>query len=241
MTVELIGPIVSPSDRADVITAWRFAAAAASICPVVALLGAKRPQDRAWQCIVFSLWVILVLPSFGMLLLRPGSVFEVHWLRKLLLAGLIAIGFANYAATRFAPAALCAALGQACIFTPYWSELSASHDTWVAIGTACITVAVALCFRLTRESQGAYSANRAWKDFRDIYGAAWALRVADRVNALSAHTGSNIRLSWGGITSIDRLDRTLSVEEEVEALERSLRSMLRRFVSDEWLERRTKA
>ena len=40
------------------IESLRLAAAAATFCPPVALFGAKRPQDRAWQWIVLSFWVV---------------------------------------------------------------------------------------------------------------------------------------------------------------------------------------
>ena len=40
-----------------------FAAAMIVFCPAMALLGAKRPQDKPWQLIVLSLWGILALPG----------------------------------------------------------------------------------------------------------------------------------------------------------------------------------
>jgi hypothetical protein len=41
----------------------RFFAATLTFCPLMALMGAKRPQDRAWHFIVLSLWVVLALPA----------------------------------------------------------------------------------------------------------------------------------------------------------------------------------
>src|SRR5688572_13251151 len=40
----------------------RYLAAVATLCPSVAVLGAKRPQDRGWQFIVASLWLVAALP-----------------------------------------------------------------------------------------------------------------------------------------------------------------------------------
>src|SRR5690348_15719242 len=37
----------------------RLAASTTTLLPTLALLGAKRPQDRAWQLIVLSFWVLL--------------------------------------------------------------------------------------------------------------------------------------------------------------------------------------
>ena len=87
------GEPASPSSHA-----MRFSAAVSSICPIMALLGAKRPQDRGWQFIVFTLWVILSLPAAHWLLF--GGVREIHPAQVGLLAILIGAGAINAMATR---------------------------------------------------------------------------------------------------------------------------------------------
>src|SRR5438132_5998673 len=52
--------------------AARYAAAVTTFGPIMAVLGAKRPQDRAWQFIVLSLLVVLALPSGEALAFRDG-------------------------------------------------------------------------------------------------------------------------------------------------------------------------
>src|SRR5262245_21972391 len=59
-----LGSIVAVA-TAEISTAsepLKFAAAALTLCPAVAVLGAKRPQDRAWHWIVLSLWVVVCVP-----------------------------------------------------------------------------------------------------------------------------------------------------------------------------------
>ena len=51
----------------------RFAAAVLSFAPTMALLGAKRPQNGAWQFVVITLWAILALPAFEVLLRGRGE------------------------------------------------------------------------------------------------------------------------------------------------------------------------
>ena len=58
----------------DVQPAWvshlRYCAAVTTFAPMMAVLGAKRPQNRAWQLIVLALLAILILPSIQALLFR---------------------------------------------------------------------------------------------------------------------------------------------------------------------------
>src|SRR3954447_22220705 len=90
--------------------ALRYIAAMSTFCPIMALLGAKRPQDVGWQFIVFSLWVVLALPGLEWLLL--GRVQELHPAPVAFLVLLIAIGAINGVDTRLMPASLLLAVGQ---------------------------------------------------------------------------------------------------------------------------------
>ena len=60
------------------IEAMQFAAHALVFCPFMSLLGARRPQNRMWEFIVFSLWLILILPAFETMLLHPGQLPDIE-------------------------------------------------------------------------------------------------------------------------------------------------------------------
>ena len=64
----------------------RFVAAVSTFCPTVALLGAKRPQDRAWQAIVLSLWCVLALPGVAQLGARAGRSVALTSYRRVVLS-----------------------------------------------------------------------------------------------------------------------------------------------------------
>jgi hypothetical protein len=259
VTVEIAAATFLSANRSDIVAALRFAAAAGTVGPVVALLGAKRPQNRAWQLVVLSLWIILVLPAFGMLLLRPGGNLEVHWLRLVFLAVLIAIGLLNYVATRFRSGAILAALGQFSLLDEYLGTSWLPHgEARVAVALSLIALGLALLYSPLCKPQPATDLLKpVWRDFRDWFGAAWALRVAERVNATASGSGYAARLVWNGYSfearshadnqhSITRRNDVAeesigpeSSEEHIFVLERTLRSMMRRFVSDDWIEQRT--
>ena len=83
------------------VEALTFAAASATFCPQMALLGAKRPQNRAWHFVVMTLWAILVLPAFEVIVLHPGQALDVRGMRSWFLFLLILLAAANMLPTRF--------------------------------------------------------------------------------------------------------------------------------------------
>ncbi len=109
----------------------RFAAACLTFCPTVAILGAKRPQDGAWQLIVLALLVVLALPAAEAWL--RGTVIEVHVVRGSFLAILILVGFFNYLPTRFAAAAFAYAAAQTALLWPHLPILPTVNAEWLGL------------------------------------------------------------------------------------------------------------
>src|SRR5947207_15646173 len=94
---ELVGWL-SPS--ADWLSHLRFLAAGATFCPLMALLGAKRPQDRGWQFVVLSLWGLVAFYGLTELAYRPHRPPELHGVvRWLLVAPLVTMGLVNHLPT----------------------------------------------------------------------------------------------------------------------------------------------
>ena len=106
--------LVGLSDTAGGTPSWaaplRYCAALSTFCPTIAVFGAKRPQDRAWQFIVLSLWAILSLPGGEWWLF--GGVQEIHLAWFLFLIVLTLAGALNGVATRHWPSSLLYAAGQ---------------------------------------------------------------------------------------------------------------------------------
>ena len=214
----------------------RLAAAATTFCPLVALLGAKRPQDRAWQLIVLSFWVILALPSAQAWLMTPGEPPVMHPLWVGFVMVLAIVGCTNYLPTRFWLAGLLAAVGQLVL---HWGQLPLVPQNWAAgaplcglglLAAALVTAAVAA----RRQLPAHEPLDRLWIDFRDRYGVVWGLRVAERMNATAKLHDWGVILGWNGFTVVEN-DSPAAINSE---LENSLRTILRRFVSAEWIDRR---
>ncbi|HEV2969264.1 MAG TPA: hypothetical protein VGY55_04680 [Pirellulales bacterium] len=218
----------------------RLAAAATTFCPLVALLGAKRPQDRAWQWIVLSFWVILSLPTAEAWLMRPSEPPTVHPVWSWFLAVLVFFGCANYLPTRFWPAAILAAAGQIVLNWSYLpAPLPALPEIAPLMGLGMLVAAlVAASVIGVRPLRGNESLDRLWLDYRDRYGAVWGLRVAERINAAAKSYGWDVRLGWYGFTAGHGGLVTVVLPEQRAEIEKSLRTVLRRFVSAEWIDRR---
>lgn len=232
--------------------AIRFAADSIIFCPAVALFGAKRPQDRAWQLIVLSFWVILALPALEALLLRPGQPLAVHPIWSGFLVVLIVVGASNYLPTRYAFAAVLAAAGQALLV---WQELPGSgwlesgtgmlrgDRGWMpSVGLALLALAAATAaFGRRRSAPASDPLKQLWRDFCDQFGVVWGLRVAERVNTTAAQNRCNVRLTWHGITSADAelpARQARPSAAELENLRQALLPLVRRFVSADWIARR---
>jgi hypothetical protein len=215
--------------------AIRFVAAASTICPTMALLGAKRPQDRAWQFIVLTLWIILSLPAGHWLLF--GGVREIHPAQVGLFAILIGTGAINALATRHWLAGVLYALGQVALLGPYLNSL----EPWLSgqrgpfIGLALIVASWMLLALRSEQASAAAGIDRVWLDFRNAFGAVWGLRVMERMNASSAMYGWPVTLAWQGFVA---RDETASAAEIPAIVESSLRTLLRRFVSPGWIDER---
>ncbi len=249
---------------------WIYIAATSTFCPIISLFGAKRPQNRAWQLIVFAFWFITALPAIQSLMMRPGEGLELHSVWKWFLVILILVGGINYLPTRFAWASLLITSAQVLLF---WNYLPKASQWQVVIepvlGMITFMLGIGIGFwsshRTRRRLAQFHGWNRVWRDFRDFYGVVWALRIMERVNSLSSSSDLQVRLHWDGfyetrpqpghsscdstvtnngdlnaVTSdlANSVDICPASPDAVAPLDAALRNLLRRFVSNDWLESR---
>lgn len=232
---------IAAADVAEVLfatsTFFLQLAATSTFCPVIALLGAKRPQDRGWHFVVLSLWVVLMLPALEAALLAPGQLPDTRGLRAVFVYGLIVLGLVNGVATRFWVSSLLVAAAQVI----YWRASEPSHFAVpTVIGTAAYTTAIAWAWwRANRAGPTRSPYDRVWCDFRDAYGLLWGLRVAEQINATADRLGWELRLTWKGFVNLDGTPVSESVPPATdEQLRQLLVNLLRRFVTAGWIAER---
>lgn len=242
------GGLADPATAAAV----RLVAGALSLCPVMALLGAKRPQHGVWQFIVGTLAVVLALPAVSAALIRPGTPPDVHPLGRWFLLGLVLVGWLNFAATRHGLAAAVVAAGQIVLLraflplAPFAGAPAAMVDAagCLAVGLgAAMAAGQSAAAGLRRAAAAAPSpqgvhplAARIDPPFlalRETLGAAWTLRLAERFDAVAAARGWPCRLRFGGLEVTGPVDAEAWQREAA----RAFLAIARRFVSHGWLRR----
>jgi hypothetical protein len=214
-----------------------YLAGTSSFCPLMALLGAKRPQDGAWQFVVLTLWVVLLLPSGETLLYHPGAMLRLHPARGWFLWILIGLGLFNALPTRHWFSALLAVGGQVLLL---WEQLPIASNYFAAqplVALALFVAALLIGSFNGRATRGLGDWNRVWLDFRDSFGTLWSLRVAERFNAAALQYDWPVRLHWRGFVAAPDIESAQSIAPNA-AMQVTLWGLLRRFVSSAWVRHR---
>ncbi|HTQ38473.1 MAG TPA: hypothetical protein VMJ32_05570 [Pirellulales bacterium] len=242
-----------------------------TFCPLISLLGAKRPQHAIWQWIVFSFWIIAALPALQSLAMDPAEKLEVPIVWQCFYAALLLLGCVNYLPTRYAIVSLLAAAGQVWLFSRFLPVPIAlrTTDPLPGIALLCAAVCVApLAGRFPSLRQRGWKNSlsplsgwtQVWLDFRNAYGLLWSERVRQRINSLLDSSDAPVWLEWNGfhfaLPEADQIPDVASqppgsrpravTTEQVEthlrqtfaAAEPGIRNLLRRFVSNPWIDRR---
>lgn len=226
--------------RGSLMEAIRYLAAAALICPTVALLGAKRPQQGPWQFVVLSLWAVLALPALQKLLIQPHQSLAVPASLRWLMLVFILIGLVNYLPTARWGAATLWTAGQLLLLQTYlpWSPLVPAASS-IALGYVFVAMSAVAAHLPTGRSRGSeHPLDDLWRDFRNAYGVLWSLRVAERVNAVAQANGWPYELTWNGIRAHTRNGYDHAPPQAQAAMHNTLINILRRFVSRRWIARR---
>lgn len=208
-------------------------AATSTLLPFMALVGAKRPQNRAWQWIVLTFWLIAAWPALESLVAHYDDRMEIHPLWGAMYAIVIVAGLANYLPTRFWPVALVAAVGQWALLAGGalpggWQMFDGlrsyvtdeilpevavngryDHRMWqIAVGIVPWAAAACVAHIIPRRRKPFALMdsgwNCAWMEFRNWYGLLWSMRIVERMQVLLHGTGRHF--DWRGFASVPAHD-----------------------------------
>ena len=257
------GPRDTPADHY-----LGYATAIFLLAPGLAVLGAKRPQSGAWQFIVATFVGMLMLPVFNGLaagLAAPQPHALLRWLNVIVfLVG----AFNYLPTVQFFPIMttwLGVAMLLGVCFPGNFGRTAAADALALLCLNIGLAVAWVFARRRRRVPRGM---QRLWSDFRDAYGTVWGVRVAERLNVAARRHGWPVTFAWRGIRvaepndaenppdalpmelfkssaapwneppaeltdGLRRLDPDLR-----RRIRREFHTLLRRFVSPEWIAER---
>ena len=234
----------------------RVAFAALSVCPVMSLLGAKRPQYGVWQFIVGSLAAVLALPAVSAVLINPGSLPNLHILGRCFLPVLVVVGWMNFVGTRRAVAVTLIALGHFGLIWPLLpgvefeaALLQTTRDlmsisSMTAGGFIALVQAVLAGFKRGQVSVDGVQMlpgnkvfvsrmNTCFFALRETLGAAWTLRLVERFDLLATQRGWPVRLTFRGVQVQESSGDSVWQADA----DRAMEALMKRFVSTSWLRR----
>ncbi|MCH8923758.1 MAG: hypothetical protein IIA67_11510 [Planctomycetes bacterium] len=203
-SVQVVAALSPAGASRDWFDALRYVAAVTTFCPMVAVLGAKRPQNRAWMFIVLTLLGVLALPALTALAVGRGDGIETHLARQWFAVALIVVAPLNYLLTRYAPATLVFAAAQVFLLAEHLpGGQSLVFTGSQAVGPILMLLAICLAVAHGGRRDAAKSFGRLWTDFRTMYGSLWSLRVVERLNAEADSHDWPVRFSWIGMVRSD--------------------------------------
>ncbi len=227
------GGLPEPSAAASA----RLVAVALSICPAMSLLGAKRPQHGVWQVIVASLAVVIAMPAASAAFVRPGALPDVHLLARGFLLVLAVAGWVNFLGTGRVAAATLLTLGLLLLSRPFLPGVDTAGSlaaSWAEVIGAAAAAAGAVAAMLPSKCvAGKDSITKPFISLRDTIGSAWTLRIAERFNTTAETRGWPCRLLLDGLSAGGDPDDDAWRPQARRVFE----SLMRRFVSRDWLRR----
>jgi hypothetical protein len=202
---------------------------------------------------VVSLVAVLISPALGALLDRPQAPLRLHAVWSSFVLILLAVGLFNTLPTRYWLTGAACFAGQWLLLAttgamPAFVRGIAWMDNSQQAALAAMCLGASDVFRtwlpLPRRVKPVDPLDQMWLDFRDSFGTAWALRVAERFNTAAAMYGWTQRLAWRGLTKTEAARDAAGRETESHtpsaeasrAMRKVLHGLLRRFVSPQWME-----
>ena len=232
--------------------AAHYGVAVILLCPLIAVLGARRPSANVWNLFVLvPLILVLMWPVVASADVMKGRPLELESPTMVAFVLVLVMGAGNYFGTLSGFPAFIFACCQVCLVLPLWGSVP---DFFMSKDTARLVAALSLGWsvvlikhrRVANEQWEGPALTKLWLDFIDTYGMVWGKRVMDRVNAAAVHENWGCRLELDGFAVLSDSQETAPHSVQLIApdattlrqAEPIVRWLMKRFVNEDWVAER---
>jgi hypothetical protein len=214
------------------------------LCPLIAVLGARRPSANVWNLFVLvPLILVLMWPVVASSDVLKGRPLELESPSIVAFCLVLVMGAGNYFGTLSGLPAFLFACSQVCLVLPLWGHVPDFFpDTQTARLVASFGVAWGIWLvkrrRIASRNWEGPALTKLWLDFIDTYGMVWGKRVMDRVNEAAVHEDWSCRLELDGFSNADKSvdnDPQTPDAESLRQAEPIIRWLMKRFVDEAWV------
>jgi lysylphosphatidylglycerol synthetase-like protein (DUF2156 family) len=237
--VPLAGPVIAPG----LVDQLWYLTAVSALCPLVAVLGARRGRIIDWSLFVL-LPLIAVLEWPALVQWRRcwnGQRLELEAPSLIAFALVLIMGAGNYVGTRFTRPAIVWIVTWSLIVWTFSSPLGQNRlprePVYSYLTISLLIFWTAITKAITRKSQ-VTGWDKVWQDYRHRFGTVWSFRLMTRVNEV-AH-----REQWPWVLTTDGF-RLVSLGLEYpgeptsdKRVDQTMRWLLKQFVDPEWIDER---
>lgn len=221
--------------------ALQYLSAVLLLTPPMCTLGARRPGVGAWQFfVVLPMILVLLWPVASQLLSSRGR--EVAILGGPATAGILLVlimSLATGPGTVMPGPLVCWFISAICSLLPSIGWVPPDSRIPLFTPWALLATGVTACVGIRKGQQAIREArsfpercDAVWLQFQDLYGLLWMTRVMERVNQFVSREQWSVELTPAGFRRTDDQPR---LDADIEQPARTLRWILQRFASDEWL------
>lgn len=243
-----------------------YAATLLSLCPPMAVLGARRPGTRVWAWFILGpMLIVLGWPVWSLGIQQGVWGAPIEFPQTIAVLLVLFMGVGNHLGTRHSIPALAVLLGlgtlilQQSVVWPIW-PFPARSD-WLPLAALLVVLGGVSVLDLSPTPVAAGTPyDRLWWDFRDLFGIVWARRIQDRLNEYARREDWPVRLEVDGFHPVPSSSSAASSSGLLEAppvsapptatiasladfepvaarIDHASRWLLRRFVDPVWLDR----
>lgn len=234
--------------QAGWLDAAHYTIAVVLLCPLIAVLGARRPSANVWNLFVLvPLVLVLMWPVVANSDVLKGRPLELESPTLIAFCLVLVMGAGNYFGTLCTLPAFIFACCQVCLVLPLWGhvpEFFLDKETARLIASLGIVAAVWLVRqrRLASQQWEGPALTKLWLDFIDTYGMVWGKRVMDRVNEAGTHENWTCRLELDGFVinepAAASIPNAIPDNASLKQAEPIMRWLMKRFVNEDWVNAR---